>query len=88
MYTAYIRGGYTLTRIDERFQLEKKMKTLRQDLLENKGSFDKGNGISELGSYVNNLDKAGISELESYMNNLDEATLQRYRNIRSKKPCL
>lgn len=96
LYAASIMYGYFLKRVDERFQLEKNMKTLppnpkQQIVLENL----KPNPFWDMESLVQitpdgeeiDLDdeESNPNKLRSYVSRLDADTLQRYATIRSKE---
>ncbi|KAL6843791.1 hypothetical protein ACP4OV_026362 [Aristida adscensionis] len=96
LYAASIMYGYFLKRVDERFQLEKTMKTLppnpkQQIVFENL----KPNPFWDMESLVQispdgeeiNLDdeESNPNKLRSYVSRLDADTLQRYATIRSKE---
>nr|CAB3488124.1 unnamed protein product [Digitaria exilis] len=96
LYAASIMYGYFLKRVDERFQLEKSMKTLppnpkQQIVFENL----KPNPFWDMESLVQitpdgeeiSLDdeESNPNKLRSYVSQLDPDTLQRYATIRSKE---
>ncbi|RCV35197.1 hypothetical protein SETIT_7G221200v2 [Setaria italica] len=96
LYAASIMYGYFLKRVDERFQLEKTMKTLppnpkQQIVFENL----KPNPFWDMESLVQitpdgeeiSLDdeESNPNKLRSYVSQLDADTLQRYATIRSKE---
>ncbi|KAG2574399.1 UV-B-induced protein At3g17800, chloroplastic isoform X1 [Panicum virgatum] len=96
LYAASIMYGYFLKRVDERFQLEKTMKTLppnpkQQIVFENL----KPNPFWDMKSLVQitpdgeeiSLDdeESNLNKLRSYVSQLDADTLQRYATIRSKE---
>lgn len=96
LYAASIMYGYFLKRVDERFQLEKTMKTLapkpnQQIVFENL----QPNPFWDMESLVQitpdgeeiSLDdeKSNPNKLRSYVSQLDADTLQRYATIRSKE---
>lgn len=99
LYAASVMYGYFLRRVDERFQLERTMKTLPSDLPKDKGSYDDPAPVSPLWDPDSLIriypdgDEDGLMnegdgkshELRSYVMNLDEETLQRYVTIRSKE---
>ncbi|CAL5025663.1 unnamed protein product [Urochloa decumbens] len=96
LYAASIMYGYFLKRVDERFQLEKTMKTLppnpkQQIVFENL----KPNPFWDTESLVQitpdgeeislDDDESNPNRLKSYVSQLDADTLQRYATIRSKE---
>lgn len=98
LYAASIMYGYFLKRVDERFQLEKTMKTLPPSLKEQVVSerdlqpnpfwdMDSLVQISPDGEVVDLDDdeETNPNKLRSYVTRLDADTLQRYATIRSKE---
>jgi hypothetical protein len=92
LYAASIMYGYFLKRVDERFQLERSMKTLpvglRPDQLWDPDSlirvFTNDGGESDVGGFKD-TDEGKSYRLRSYVMYLDAETLQRYATIRSKE---
>lgn len=94
LYAASIMYGYFLKRVDQRFQLERTMKTLPKDSKQ-KRIFDdlKPNPFWDLESMVQiSSDDDGFDgedsksyRLRSYVMYLDTETLQQYATIRSKE---
>jgi hypothetical protein len=97
LYAASMMYGYFLKRVDERFQLEKTMKTLppspkQQIIVENNLQ---PNPFWDMESLVQitpdgeeiSLDdeESNLNKLRSYVSRLDADTLQRYATIRSKE---
>ncbi|XP_039072341.1 UV-B-induced protein At3g17800, chloroplastic isoform X2 [Hibiscus syriacus] len=99
LYAASIMYGYFLRRVDQRFQLERTMKTLPEDFTKDQARFEFPNPEKQLwdpdslimippddgdgGGYT---DAEGKSyRLRSYVMYLDSETLQRYATIRSKE---
>jgi hypothetical protein len=97
LYAASMMYGYFLKRVDERFQLEKTMKTLppspkQQIIVENNLQ---PNPFWDMESLVQitpdgeeiSLDdeESNLNKLRSYVSLLDADTLQRYATIRSKE---
>jgi hypothetical protein len=97
LYAASMMYGYFLKRVDERFQLEKTMKSLpprpkQQMIFENNLQ---PNPFWDMESLVQitpdgeeiSLDdeESNPNELRSYVSRLDAETLQRYATIRSKE---
>lgn len=97
LYAASIMYGYFLKRVDERFQLERTMKTLPEHLGKDRDSFEEpspANRLWDPDSLIRVLpddDGGDINEdgksyrLRSYVMYLDAETLQRYATIRSKE---
>ncbi|KAM0881696.1 hypothetical protein ACQ4PT_032792 [Festuca glaucescens] len=98
LYAASIMYGYFLKRVDERFQLEKNMKTLPPSLKEQVVSerdlqpnpfwdMESLVQISPDGEVVDLDDdeETNPNKLRSYVKRLDADTLQRYATIRSKE---
>ncbi|OWM88247.1 hypothetical protein CDL15_Pgr003659 [Punica granatum] len=99
LYAASIMYGYFLRRVDERFQLERTMKTLPKDLPKDGASFDDPVPMNPLWDpdsliriYPDDDGDSPIDEgdgksyrLRSYVMYLDAETLQRYATIRSKE---
>ncbi|KAF7018244.1 unnamed protein product [Triticum aestivum] len=98
LYAASIMYGYFLKRVDERFQLEKTMKTLPPSL--NEKLFTerdiKPNPFMDMESLVRMTPDGEMADVEedeetnpnklrSYVSRLDADTLQRYATIRSKE---
>lgn len=101
LYAASIMYGYFLRRVDERFQLERSMKTLPEGFSEDQ-TFDEPTPKNQLwdeGSLIRipsdvfGDDSENLSDsiesksykLRSYVMYLDSDTLQRYATIRSKE---
>lgn len=99
LYAASIMYGYFLRRVDERFQLERTMKTLPKDLPEDEANFDDPAPANPLwdpdsliriypdsdGDGLMDEGDGGSYRLRSYVMYLDAETLQRYATIRSKE---
>ncbi|KAJ1272571.1 hypothetical protein BS78_06G212700 [Paspalum vaginatum] len=96
LYAASIMYGYFLKRVDERFQLEKTMKTLppnpkQQIVFENlkPSPFWDMESLVQItpdGEEISLDDKeSNPNKLRSYVSQLDADTLQRYATIRSKE---
>ncbi|XP_008800077.2 UV-B-induced protein At3g17800, chloroplastic isoform X1 [Phoenix dactylifera] len=94
LYAASIMYGYFLKRVDQRFQLERTMKTLPTDTRQQRIFDDlKPNPLWDLESMVQiSSDDDGSDgedsksyRLRSYVMYLDAETLQRYATIRSKE---
>ncbi|TVU15906.1 hypothetical protein EJB05_39449, partial [Eragrostis curvula] len=96
LYAASIMYGYFLKRVDERFQLEKTMKTLppnpkQQIVFENlqPNPFWDMESLVQIapdGEEISLDDKeSNPNKLRSYVSRLDADTLQRYATIRSKE---
>ncbi|KAK4792958.1 hypothetical protein SAY86_023393 [Trapa natans] len=98
LYAASIMYGYFLRRVDERFQLERTMKTLPKDLPRDEAKFNDPAPINPLWDpdsliriYPDDMEGPldegdGKSyRLRSYVMYLDAETLQRYATIRSKE---
>ena len=96
LYAASIMYGYFLKRVDERFQLERTMKTLPERFSDNQDSFDDPLPEKRLwdpDSVIripvddegDNDWEARSNKLRSYVMYLDADTLQRYATIRSKE---
>lgn len=98
LYAASIMYGYFLKRVDERFQLERSMKTLPPQPGDRRTIFDnlKASPLWDVGSLIqipadeddDGGDELGgaadSSPLRSYVMYLDAETLQRYATMRSK----
>lgn len=99
LYAASIMYGYFLRRVDQRFQLERTMKTLPEDFDKDEVIFnDQGVGRQlwdpesliqifpddEGGGYMDESEVKG-NKLRSYVMYLDSDTLQRYATLRSKE---
>lgn len=100
LYAASVMYGYFLKRVDERFQLERSMKTLPKNFDENRvGSKDSASmsqmwdpdSLIELqpdefgGASFKDVTEDKAYRLRSYVMYLDPETLQRYATIRSKE---
>nr|CAB3485617.1 unnamed protein product [Digitaria exilis] len=96
LYAASIMYGYFLKRVDERFQLEKSMKTLppnpkQQIVFENLKptpfwDMESLVQITPDGEEISlNDEESNPNKLRSYVSQLDPDTLQRYATIRSKE---
>lgn len=99
LYAASIMYGYFLRRVDERFQLERTMKTLPKGLPEDEANFDDPAPANPLwdpdsliriypdsdGDGLMDEGDGGSYRLRSYVMYLDAETLQRYATIRSKE---
>ncbi|XP_058103996.1 UV-B-induced protein At3g17800, chloroplastic [Magnolia sinica] len=101
LYAASIMYGYFLKRVDQRFQLERSMKTLPARMDEDQMVFEgsaPGNQLWDMDSLIQispDDDDLGESQsdsgetksykLRSYVMYLDAETLQRYATIRSKE---
>ncbi|XP_068660596.1 UV-B-induced protein At3g17800, chloroplastic-like [Aristolochia californica] len=100
LYAASIMYGYFLRRVDQRFQLERTMKTLPQSMKEDDQMIIEGAGpgvqLWDVDSMIqitveddfeqSQLEsmEAKSNKLRSYVMHLDADTLQRYATIRSK----
>ncbi|XP_034676602.1 UV-B-induced protein At3g17800, chloroplastic [Vitis riparia] len=100
LYAASIMYGYFLKRVDERYQLERTMKTLPEGFNENRLSFEDPGPANRLwdpdsliripadddddGGMLDSVE-GGSYRLRSYVMYLDAETLQRYATIRSKE---
>ncbi|XP_015865624.1 UV-B-induced protein At3g17800, chloroplastic [Ziziphus jujuba] len=95
LYAASIMYGYFLKRVDQRFQLERTMKTLPEGFTKDQGPEDPSpaNWLWDPDSLIrvppdDDYDSDSISKsyrLRSYVMYLDADTLQRYATIRSKE---
>lgn len=97
LYAASIMYGYFLKRVDERFQLERTMKTLPDGLSKDLVSFEDPAPRKQLwdpDSLIrvfpddggeSDTDEGRLYRLRSYVMYLDAETLQRYATIRSKE---
>ncbi|MQL92564.1 hypothetical protein Taro_025178, partial [Colocasia esculenta] len=101
LYAASIMYGYFLKRVDDRFQLERTMKTVPPGSEDRKTIFDKlrGSPLWDVESVVQipfdeddefegvdtSLSEDKSPRLRSYVMYLDAETLQRYATIRSKE---
>lgn len=101
LYAASIMYGYFLRRVDERFQLERTMKTLPKDFNEGRPRSEDPGPMNRLwdpdslitispddsGDFGGLLDdgEGNSNKLRSYVMYLDPETLQRYATIRSKE---
>ncbi|KAF4366991.1 hypothetical protein F8388_022779 [Cannabis sativa] len=97
LYAASIMYGYFLKRVDERFQLERNMKTLPERFIKEQDSMEDlspANRLWDPESLIrvppddNDFDSDGEGRsyrLRSYVMYLDADTLQRYATIRSKE---
>lgn len=96
LYAASIMYGYFLRRVDQRFQLERTMKTLPEGFDEDKVTYvddpapmsrlwDPNSLIKIPPDDVGDGDDGKSYRLRSYVMYLDAETLQRYATIRSKE---
>lgn len=99
LYAASIMYGYFLRRVDQRFQLERTMKTLPEGFTEDRITFEGSPVMKQLWDPDSLIriypdeDGGGIIEpaegksyrLRSYVMYLDAETLQKYATIRSKE---
>ncbi|KAG4206245.1 hypothetical protein ERO13_A03G000031v2 [Gossypium hirsutum] len=100
LYAASIMYGYFLRRVDQRFQLERTMKTLPEDFTKSQARFEDPNPGKQLWDPDSLIripphdddDGGGYEDAEgkqyrlrSYVMYLDSETLQRYATIRSKE---
>ncbi|PON63304.1 hypothetical protein PanWU01x14_132140 [Parasponia andersonii] len=100
LYAASIMYGYFLKRVDERFQLERTMKTLPERFIKEQDSIDDPSPANRLwdpdslirvppdddsDSYSDGDGEGKSYRLRSYVMYLDADTLQRYATIRSRE---
>ncbi|KAG9459627.1 hypothetical protein H6P81_004135 [Aristolochia fimbriata] len=101
LYAASIMYGYFLRRVDQRFQLERSMKTLSENMNKDDQIIIEGTSpgfrLWDMGSMVQISEdgdfeqiqpeslEAETNKLRSYVMHLDAETLQRYATMRSKE---
>ncbi|XP_020241454.1 UV-B-induced protein At3g17800, chloroplastic-like [Asparagus officinalis] len=90
VYAASIMYGYFLKRVDQRFQLEKSMKTLKESMSDESQPSDtkphpEVSSLSSSPSLSGIADRIKPCKLRTYVMSFDAETLQSYAAIRSKE---